>query len=245
MEAKSDTKEEVLTSRSAAGPVFTDDSGVRAVTLQWGGRGVFLLCLGLLVAVGSTLATHISLPGLDQLSGPGAIHRLFGSDDSRAAANRSAPLNHTVARGVGLLGTANSTIPPAVPSRPTPPVKSDTTGQPGSDVSTTFRIETPLTTVTTATVPKVTRPASAPAVRSHGTTKPRNPNAATPGSANAQGSSAGRAAGSKKSSGRSPARTRRPAEVPTGTKSAPRDKSAGELDPGTRSSAQRAARGKP
>ena len=48
-------------------PVFTDDSGVRRVTVQWGGRVIALACVALWAALALTLGTQVSLPGLDRL----------------------------------------------------------------------------------------------------------------------------------------------------------------------------------
>jgi hypothetical protein len=48
-------------------PVFTDDSGVRRVTVQWGGRVIALTCVALWAALALTLGTQVSLPGLDRL----------------------------------------------------------------------------------------------------------------------------------------------------------------------------------
>jgi len=47
-------------------PVFTDDSGVRRVTVQWGGRLIALACVALWAALALTLGTQVSLPGLDR-----------------------------------------------------------------------------------------------------------------------------------------------------------------------------------
>jgi hypothetical protein len=48
-------------------PVFTDDSGGRMVTVQWGGRVIAVACVALWAALALTLGTQVSLPGLDRM----------------------------------------------------------------------------------------------------------------------------------------------------------------------------------
>ena len=48
-------------------PVFTDDSGVRRVTVQRGGRAIAVACVALWAALALTLGTQVSLPGLDRM----------------------------------------------------------------------------------------------------------------------------------------------------------------------------------
>jgi hypothetical protein len=51
-------------------PVFSDDSGRRAVVLLWTGRIVVAVCGVLSAALALTMTTHIALPGLDRLVSP-------------------------------------------------------------------------------------------------------------------------------------------------------------------------------
>ena len=48
-------------------PVFCDESGVRSVVVQWGGRGIGLLLLLLCAGLALTLQIRVEVPGLSQL----------------------------------------------------------------------------------------------------------------------------------------------------------------------------------
>jgi hypothetical protein len=51
-------------------PVFSDETGRRAVVLLWVGRVVVAACVVLAGALAFTLTTHIALPGLDGVVRP-------------------------------------------------------------------------------------------------------------------------------------------------------------------------------
>jgi hypothetical protein len=55
---------------SVTKPVFSDETGRRAVVLLWVGRVVVAACVVLAGALAFTLTTHIALPGLDGVVGP-------------------------------------------------------------------------------------------------------------------------------------------------------------------------------
>jgi hypothetical protein len=55
---------------SVTRPVFSDETGRRAVVLLWVGRVIVAACIVLAGALAFTLTTHIALPGLDGVVGP-------------------------------------------------------------------------------------------------------------------------------------------------------------------------------
>ncbi|HSU37230.1 MAG TPA: hypothetical protein VLJ88_16355, partial [Propionibacteriaceae bacterium] len=68
-------------------PVFTDDSGGRQRTVQWGGRAIALACMALWAALAVTFGTQVSLPGLDRLPSLGdGLRRAILPDQSRLEA---------------------------------------------------------------------------------------------------------------------------------------------------------------
>ena len=156
-------------------PVFTDDSGRRAVVLQWIGRGLCALGVVLAAALTVIMRVQVPLPGQD-----GWLLRSSGG------APHPAPL------------PSNSSVASATPSAETSRTDLSTAGS--TDVRTQPADETHATTTApaaTAGVPTVASPTSvlplpaASASRSrgqpadnanpHATQKTRNPKAATPG----------------------------------------------------------------
>ena len=105
-------------------PVFYDDSGVRAVAVQWTGRATCLLGVLVCLAVAATLGTHVSLPGLDRLHPLGSL--VQRPDASRSVARRDAiePLPIQIVNGnVRPAGTERTAV---VTQQPIPPARTAT-----------------------------------------------------------------------------------------------------------------------
>ena len=183
---------------SMTGPaVFNDDSGRRAKVFQWGARGFVFLGLSLVTAVGLTLGTQVSLPGLDQLPRLDPIHRLVGSGQPGPVVPSAAlPAPAVISDlAVSRVTTKASVAPPrpAASASPTEAATRARTSRRTRPASRPAPTASPLETTANPDSTTTTRPAvrgADRAAKTHGATKPRNPKAATPGSANAQEESA-------------------------------------------------------
>ena len=69
-------------------PVFYDDSGVRAMAIQWTGRAGFLIGALVCLALTATLGAHVPLPGLERLNPVSALSQR--SEGSRNAGQHDA-----------------------------------------------------------------------------------------------------------------------------------------------------------
>ena len=90
-------------------PVFTDDSGVRRVTVQWGGRAIAVACVALWAALALTLGTQVSLPGLDRMPSLSDGIRRVMFPDSRMKAVPDAdrrPVERVLVSGVEIARTS-------------------------------------------------------------------------------------------------------------------------------------------
>lgn len=81
--------------RVSTSPIFTDESGRRAVTLQWAARGFCLCCALVAGAVVFTLTTHVPLPGLDRILSPRT-----GSDANRTITAGTDPAGDALVAGL-------------------------------------------------------------------------------------------------------------------------------------------------
>jgi hypothetical protein len=225
-------------SRLVARPVFLDQSGIRALVFQWGGRGGVVVSLTLLVAVGLTLGTHISLPGLDQLRSSDAIHRLFRTNHPDAGASPTTGMVRPLTTDAGISATANieessvrvsrTAAGPASASdrRATTPLKSAGPSLPPGKTA-------PPAPTTTAAPTLIKRPVAAGAERSNAR-KPRNAKAASPGNANTQGNPAVRTT-----------QTKSAAQSSADKKPSSRASASGKSDSKARPAGKRGARGTP
>jgi hypothetical protein len=180
--------------RSDTTPVFCDQSGVRSVVLQWGGRGIGLLLLLLGVGLALTLQTRIEVPGLSQL-----LPTIDGSSELfDGPARRSGSDRQFVRQGNVIV--PNTSNEPVARVRDLPIrrlISAAPTVEPGAEHPTVTRVQPTITTPTTT-------PSAAPTAQSSPTGEPsptagptpspttqRNPNAAVAReSPNAQGSAA-------------------------------------------------------
>jgi len=145
-------------------PVFTDDSGGRQRTVQWGGRAIALACMALWAALAVTFGTQVSLPGLDRLPSLGdGLRRAILPDQSRLEALPDIdrrPMERTLVSGVELpRSTArpvdDSTRPRAVVQRGTDQDQSQAVVAEGR-----YERATPVRARSSAAEPVPTTPAS-------------------------------------------------------------------------------------
>jgi hypothetical protein len=94
-------------------PVFTDDSGARLVSVQWGGRAVAVACVAMWAALALTLGAQVSLPGLDRMPSLGDGLRRVMFPDSRMKAVPDAdrrPVERGLVSGVEMARTSRRAI---------------------------------------------------------------------------------------------------------------------------------------
>jgi hypothetical protein len=177
-------------------PVFCDQSGVRSVVVQWGGRSIGLLLLLLCAGLALTLQTRVEVPGLSRLLPPGGngLGELYRAPSRWNGANRQ-----PVSKGNVVVPSISNQTVAGVPdlSLPKPkPSSAVPTGGPTVERPTVARVHpTSTTPVTSSSVaPSLqSSPSQSPsptATPTAGrTSKPRNPHAAVPReNSNAQGS---------------------------------------------------------
>jgi hypothetical protein len=169
-------------------PVFCDESGVRSVVMQWGGRGLGLLLILLLCAgLALTLATRVEVPGLSRLH-PGAGG---GRSELFDAPARWAGLDRQVAdEGKVLVAETSEQTVVRVRHSPDPrPSWAAPTVEPVAERPAVTRAQPTATSATPATTASATPSAqSSPTEEPNPTTGPRNLNAAVPReNPNAQG----------------------------------------------------------
>jgi len=90
-------------------PVFTDDSGVRRVTIQRGGRAIAGACVAVWATLALTLGTQVSLPGLDRMPSISDGIRRVMFPDSRMKAVPDAdrrPVERVLVSGVEIAHTS-------------------------------------------------------------------------------------------------------------------------------------------
>lgn len=159
-----------------AGAVFGDESGHRAKTLQWVGRGLCLLGVLLGAALVLTLRVHVSVPGLEK--------GLFGSNAGFSHASKVPSDTSSELQGIVHDHDSNrveATGQGAQRSEPTPTTASTS----NSRAVAAIQSGQAMAPTTPSTQPSTTAPgvrasagsATPPAV---GKTKPRNPRAADP-----------------------------------------------------------------
>lgn len=159
---------------SGTGPVFTDDSGRRAAVVQWMARGVSLYLVLVVGTLALTLATRVSLPGLDRPLLPvivGGLHdaavgQLDGKTLSPASASAPDPVSY---KGPVTESASGSTVTPSAVSSPSTSSSALTSASRASGSG------APLAQPTGTSTPNenAAQTANAPA-----TAKSRNPNAA-------------------------------------------------------------------
>jgi hypothetical protein len=172
-------------------PVFCDQSGLRSMVLQWGGRGIGLLLLLLCAGLAMTLNTRVEVPGLNRLlPETGSGSELF---DARPRRNASDHELANVGR-VMVPETSDRTVVRERDLRVREPISAPPTVEPAAERSTATRVEPNATTpvITPSTAPSVqSSPTKEPSPTASTTARQRNPNAAVPRQEpNAQGSAA-------------------------------------------------------
>ena len=155
---------------SVTKPVFSDETGRRAVVLLWVGRVVVAACVLLAGTLAFTLTTHIALPGLDGVVGP----TLNGSQ--REVTTPTDP------------GTVHASVTPNLVSKLTATARARSASTPSHRSAAVAiaarRANKSLTTATNRPTPAATsaqEPAPA-ATSAQRTANPRNSHAASPGS---------------------------------------------------------------
>jgi hypothetical protein len=189
-------------------PVFCDESGVRSVVVQWGGRGIGLLLLLLCAGLALTLQTRVEVPGLSRL-----LPIVDGSSElfhapTRQPAREGGALVPNVGNQTGVrvrdlpLRTQSSVAPTVQPASERPaitwahsPDTSSATSPSAAPTAQSSPTEKPSPTAGPAADPTPS-PTAGPSARQ------RNPNAAVPReNPNAQGSAQAQAPGQLKAKG--------------------------------------------
>jgi hypothetical protein len=176
-----------LVSERAGRPIFADDSGIRAITFQWVGRGMVVLGLSLVVALGLTLGAHVSLPGLDPLRSSDAVRRMFGGNGAEMSTTTTrqsdaSGLDHVVAprQVTPRVSTHSDGVRSVVGHRASPIAPVDASGP--SAPATVRPMKLPAVAVV-KTGPRPGVPGATRSATAAGHTKSRNPRAATPNKA--------------------------------------------------------------
>ena len=172
-------------------PVFCDQSGVRSVVVQWGGRSIGLLLLLLCAGLALTLQTRVEVPGLSRLLPPGGngLGELYRAPSRRDGPNRQpVSTGNVVVPSISnqtVAGVRDLSLPKLTPS--SAPTVGPTVERPA-----VARVHpTSTTPVTSSSVaPSLqSSPSQSPSPTADRTSKPRNPHAAVPReNSNAQGS---------------------------------------------------------
>jgi hypothetical protein len=170
-------------------PVFCDESGVRSIVVQWGGRGIGLLLLLLCAGLALTLQTRVEVPGLSRLLPViDGSSELFHAPTRRSGQDRQ-PVgeggvmipnvsNQTVARARGLpVRKEDSVAPPVDPAAERPAV---TWVQPTATSSATRPSAAPTAQSSPTGEPSPTAAGPTPSPTTTSAARPRNPNAAVP-----------------------------------------------------------------
>jgi hypothetical protein len=161
-------------------PVFCDESGVRSVLMQWGGRAAGLLVLLLFAGLALTLQTRVEVPGLSRL----LPATLVGSELFHAPVRRAGADSRLVRPdNVMVPEASDQTVagPRDLPVR-----------KPNSAASTIEPVAEPaVTQVQPTDQPLATTIGPTPSATASPSAKQRNPKAAAPREdPNAQGSTA-------------------------------------------------------
>jgi hypothetical protein len=180
-------------------PVFCDESGVRSVVMQWGGRSLGLLLLLLCAGLALTLQTRVEVPGLIRL-----LATIDGSSELfHAPVRRNGPNPQPVREGKMTVPRVSDQTVAHVRDLPVrKPTSIAPTVRPADATPAVIRVRP--TERTAATTPSAAPTAQSWPTEERGPTagstagptagpsiRPRKPNAAVPGEdPNAQGSAA-------------------------------------------------------
>jgi hypothetical protein len=148
-------------------PVFSDDSGARAVVLKWGVWAICLIAVVLGSALVLTLRTHVPLPGMDQLLPPSR-----GQLDGQAVLPAEESTSQAVQPSMTFRPSPTDTGPSARPG----PTATSRKVQP----SPTTKRAAPAAGPTSAARTSRPTPTAKATPSAKETTKARNPNAASP-----------------------------------------------------------------
>jgi hypothetical protein len=103
-------------------PVFYDDSGVRAVAMQWTGRTTCLLGALVCLGVAATLGAHVTLPGLERLNRVAGVSQPSGPSRSAERPVAIEPLPpQRLSEDARQVGTGRAAV--AAPKPPSPKAK--------------------------------------------------------------------------------------------------------------------------
>jgi cytoskeletal protein RodZ len=170
---------DALVVMSSDKPVFSDDSGVRAAALKW---GVWAICFIAVLLGGSLvliLRTHVPLPGMDPPPS-GQIEAVPATEEST-----SQPYQPSITFRPSPTATSPSARPSPTAPRPSARPSSTATGE-SPRPSVAVKRAAPSLGATSAARKRTTAQAKS---SDRGTTKPRNPKAATPSPPGSQATS--------------------------------------------------------